>query len=164
MGLLSGLVTGTIGSAFDAASQRVKQYERRKAEEAYSEALDKYSGEEGQKLAKENAAQLAQNQMAAAQSAAQSSARTSGMGKAASAALGGQAGGQAYSQNFQQGYQTELARNQQAIENAKAKLDETAALENEAYQRKLGSQGLLGSLFGSDENLKTLYMKIKETE
>lgn len=136
---------------------------RNRAGREYEETLSKYSGEEGQRLAKENAAGLAQNQMAAAQSAAQSAARTSGMGKAASAALGGQAGGQAYSQNFQQGYQTELARNQQAIENAKAKLDEMAALENEAYQRRIGNLGFLGGLF-SDENLKTLYMKIKETE
>lgn len=163
MGLLSGLLTGTYGAAVDTVSQRAKQAERMSAEQDYKKALKEYSGEEGQALAKKNAAQLAQNQMAAAQSAAQSSARTSGMGKAASAALGGQAGGQAYSQNFQQSYQTELARNQQAIENAKAKLDEYAALENEAYQRKLGSQGLIGSLF-SDENLKTLYYKIKETE
>ncbi len=149
-----------------------RKKKRRAAEDEYADILKTYSGESGQKLAKENAAQLAQNQMAAAQSAAQSSARTSGMGKAASAALGGQAGGQAYSQNFQQGYQTELARNQQAIENAKAKLDEMAALENEEYQRKLGQSGVFGSLFGgsagsffgSDERIKTLYYKIKETE
>lgn len=133
----------------------------KKAEDEYASVLNKYSGEAGQKLAKENAAQLAQNQMAAAQSAAQSSARTSGMGKAASAALGGQAGGQAYSQNFQQGYQTELARNQQAIENAKARYDEAMAKDNERYNRVMGAiPGLVSFL--SDENLKVLYKKIKE--
>lgn len=132
------------------------------AEQEYADTLNKYSGEAGQKLAKENAAQLAQNQMAAAQSAAQSSARTSGMGKAASAALGGQAGGQAYSQNFQQGYQTELARNQQAIENAKARYDEAVAKDNERYSRVLGAIPGLWS-FLSDENLKILYKKIKES-
>lgn len=145
------------------AENYIEKARKNKARGDYEAAIDKYSGEKGQTLAKENAAQLAQNQMAAAQSAAQSSARTSGMGKAASAALGGQAGGQAYSQNFQQGYQTELARNQQAIENAKAKLDEAAALENESYQRRIGNLGFIGGLI-SDENLKTLYYKIKETE
>jgi hypothetical protein len=154
------MIIGAINSLIEQDKQALKKNE---AQKEYNKAIEQYSGEAGQKLAKENAAQLAQNQMAAAQSAAQSSARTSGMGKAASAALGGQAGGQAYSQNFQQGYQTELARNQQAIENAKAKLDETAALENEAYQRKLGNLGFLGTLF-SDENLKKIYYKIKEAE
>jgi hypothetical protein len=132
-----------------------------RAGEEYEDTLKKYGGEAGQKLAKENAAQLAQNQMAAAQSAAQSSARTSGMGKAASAALGGQAGGQAYSQNFQQGYQTELARNQQAIENAKAKYDASKAAEEEKYQRGMGiASTILG--FISDERLKKIYYSIKE--
>lgn len=145
------------------ADQQNAQARREAAAGEYESKIDEYSGEKGQALAKKNAAQMAQNQLAAAQAAAQSAARTSGMGKAASAALGGQAGGQAYSQNFQQGYQTELARNQQAIENAKAKLDEMAALENEAYQRRIGNLGFIGGLF-SDENLKTLYMKIKETE
>jgi hypothetical protein len=155
-------VVGRIGTSVQQNREAEKyEKEREEAQQKYKEALAQYSGEAGRKLAKENAAQLAQNQMAAAQSAAQSSARTSGMGKAASAALGGQAGGQAYSQNFQQGYQTELARNQQAIENAKAKLDEYAALENENYQRAIGSQGLLAGLF-SDENLKKIYYKIKE--
>lgn len=129
--------------------------------EEYEDALNKYGGEEGQKLAKKNAGEMAQNQLAAAQSAAQSSARTSGMGRAASAALGGQAGSQAYSQNFQQGYQTELARNQQAITNAKAKYDAAKAAEEEKYQRGMGiASTILG--FISDERLKKIYYSIRE--
>ncbi len=152
---MASAIRGFNNDAFSGSRENLAQ-----AEDDYVEALNKYGGEEGRKLATENASGLAQNQMAAAQSTAKSSARTSGMGKAASAALGGQAGATAYNQNFQQGYQVELARNQQQIENAKTRYDEAMAKDSERYSRILGAiPGLI--TFLSDERLKNLYTKIK---
>ena len=141
--------------------QQTDRYES--ASKAYQNAMNKYAGEAGWKLALEQGKQYATTAGEAARSSGYKAARTAGYGKAASYALANDAANNAINSNQNAG----VTAAQNSINNTMGMYGTNVAnkqgLDQMKYQQGRDSWGIglqtAGQLIGafSDENLKTIY-------
>jgi hypothetical protein len=140
------------------------------ASKAYEDAMNKYAGEAGWKLALDQAGQYANSAADVSRSSGYKAARTSGYGKAASYALANDAANNAAANNYSQGISSALNNNTNTLsakaQNAELKkgLDEMEYKQKkDAWATTLGTAGeiaKMGSVF-SDENLKITWLDEK---
>ena len=133
------------------------------ASDAYQNAMNKYTGEEGWKLALKQSKDYATTAGDIARSSGYKAARTAGYGKAASYALANDAVNDAVSSNLQTGVNAAINNNANTMSAQGANVTQRQGLDQMEYQQKRDAAGIglqtAGQLIGafSDENLKTVY-------
>ena len=133
------------------------------ASNAYQNALNKYAGEAGWKLALSQGKDYATTAGDVARSSGYKAARTAGYGKAASYALANDAVNDAVSSNLQTGVNAAINNNANTMSAQGANVTQRQGLDQMEYQQKRDAAGIglqtAGQLISafSDENLKTVY-------
>ena len=133
------------------------------ASDAYQNAMNKYTGEEGWKLALKQSKDYATTAGDIARSSGYKAARTAGYGKAASYALANDAVNNAVSSNLQTGVNAAINNNANTMSAHGANVTQRQGLDQMEYQQKRDAAGIglqtAGQLISafSDENLKTVY-------
>lgn len=133
------------------------------ASEAYQNAMNKYTGEAGWKLALEQGKDYATTAGDTARSSGYKAARTAGYGKAASYALANDAANNAINNNLNAGVANAQNNNASTMGMYNTNVQNQAGLDQMEYQQGRDSWGLglqaAGQVMGafSDENLKTIY-------
>ena len=133
------------------------------ASDAYQNAMNKYTGEEGWKLALKQSKDYATTAGDIARSSGYKAARTAGYGKAASYALANDAVNNAVSSNLQTGVNAAINNNANTMSAQGANVTQRQGLDQMEYQQKRDAAGIglqtAGQLISafSDENLKTVY-------
>ena len=133
------------------------------ASDAYQNAMNKYTGEEGWKLALKQSKDYATTAGDIARSSGYKAARTAGYGKAASYALANDAVNDAVSSNLQTGVNAAINNNSNTMSSQGANVTQRQGLDQMEYQQKRDAAGIglqtAGQLISafSDENLKTVY-------
>ena len=133
------------------------------ASDAYQNAMNKYTGEEGWKLALKQSKDYATTAGDIARSSGYKAARTAGYGKAASYALANDAANDAVSSNLQTGVNAAINNNANTMSSHGANVTQRQGLDQMEYQQKRDAAGIglqtAGQLISafSDENLKTVY-------
>ena len=133
------------------------------ASNAYQNALNKYAGEAGWKLALSQGKDYATTAGDIARSSGYKAARTAGYGKAASYALANDAVNDAVSSNLQTGVNAAINNNANTMSAQGANVTQRQGLDQMEYQQKRDAAGIglqtAGQLISafSDENLKTVY-------
>ena len=141
-----------------------KQTDRyQSASNAYQQAMDKYAGEAGWKLALDQGKEYATTAGDVARGSGYKAARTAGYGKAASYSLANDAANNAVNSNLQSGVNAAQANNTSTMGMHGTNVQNQAGLDQMEYQQGRDSWGIglqtAGQLIGafSDENLKTIY-------
>lgn len=141
-----------------------KQTDRyQSASNAYQQAMQKYAGEAGWKLALEQGKDYATTAGEVARGSGYKAARTAGYGKAASYALANDAANNAVNNNLQAGVNAAQANNTSTMGMHSTNVQNKAGLDQMEYQQGRDSWGIglqtAGQIIGafSDENLKTIY-------
>lgn len=133
------------------------------ASKAYQNAMDKYAGEAGWKLALQQGKEYATTAGDVARSSGYKAARTAGYGKAASYALANDAANNAVNNNLQAGVNAAQNNNTATMGMHGTNVQNKAGLDQMEYQQGRDSWGIglqtAGQIIGafSDENLKTIY-------
>ena len=133
------------------------------ASKAYQNAMNKYAGEAGWKLALEQGKDYATTAGDVARSSGYKAARTAGYGKAASYALANDAANNAVNSNLQTGINAAQNNNTATMGMHGTNVQNQAGLDQMEYQQGRDSWGIglqtAGQVIGafSDENLKTIY-------
>ena len=133
------------------------------ASDAYQNAMNKYTGEEGWKLALSQGKDYATTAGDVARSSGYKAARTAGYGKAASYSLANDAANNAVNNNLQTGVNAAINNNSNAMSAHGANVTQRQGLDQMEYQQKRDTAGIglqtAGQLISafSDENLKTVY-------
>lgn len=133
------------------------------ASKAYQNAMNKYAGEAGWKLALEQGKDYSTTAGDVARSSGYKAARTAGYGKAASYSLANDAANNAVNSNLQAGVNTAQNNNSSTMGMYGANVQNKAGLDQMEYQQGRDSWGIglqtAGQVIGafSDENLKTIY-------
>lgn len=133
------------------------------ASRAYENALNKYAGEAGWKLALNQGKDYATLAGDIARSSGYKAARTAGYGKAASYSLANDAANNAVNSNLQTGVDEAVNNNSNAMSAYGANVTHKQGLDQMKYQQNRDSWGIglqtAGQILGafSDENLKTVY-------
>lgn len=141
--------------------QQTDRYES--ASKAYQNAMDKYAGEAGWKLALQQGKEYSTTAGDVARSSGYKAARTAGYGKAASYALANDAANNAVNSNLQAGVNAAQNNNASTMGMQGTNVQNQAGLDQMQYQQGRDSWGIglqtAGQLIGafSDENLKTIY-------
>lgn len=141
--------------------QQTDRYES--ASKAYQNAMDKYAGEAGWKLALQQGKEYSTTAGDVARSSGYKAARTAGYGKAASYALANDAANNAVNSNLQAGVNAAQNNNASTMGMQGTNVQNQAGLDQMQYQQGRDSWGIglqtAGQLLGafSDENLKTIY-------
>lgn len=133
------------------------------ASKAYQNAMNKYAGEAGWKLALEQGKDYSTTAGDVARSSGYKAARTAGYGKAASYALANDAANNAVNSNLQTGVNAAQNNNTSTMRMHDTNVQNKAGLDQMEYQQGRDSWGIglqtAGQVIGafSDENLKTIY-------
>ena len=133
------------------------------ASRAYENALNKYAGEAGWKLALSQGKDYATTAGDVARSSGYKAARTAGYGKAASYSLANDAANNAINSNLQSGVNAAINNNSNALGAYGTNVAHKQGLDQMKYQQNRDSWGIglqtAGQILGafSDENLKTVY-------
>ena len=133
------------------------------ASDAYQNAMNKYTGEEGWKLALSQGKDYATTAGEVGRSSGYKAARTAGYGKAASYALANDAANNAVNNNLQTGVNAAINNNANTMSAQGANVTQRQGLDQMEYQQKRDAAGIglqtAGQLISafSDENLKTVY-------
>ena len=133
------------------------------ASRAYENALNKYAGEAGWKLALNQGKDYATTAGDVARSSGYKAARTAGYGKAASYSLANDAANNAVNSNLQTGVNAAINNNSSALGAYGTNVAHKQGLDQMKYQQNRDSWGIglqtAGQILGafSDENLKTVY-------
>lgn len=133
------------------------------ASNAYENALNKYAGEEGWKLALKQGKDYATTAGGAARSSGYKAARTAGYGKAASYSLANDAANNAINNNLQTGVNAAINNNANTMGALGTNVAHKQGLDQMNYQQNRDTAGIAlqtaGQLISafSDENLKTVY-------
>ena len=133
------------------------------ASKAYENALNKYAGEEGWKLALKQGKDYATTAGDVGRSSGYKAARTAGYGKAASYSLANDAANNAVNNNLQTGVNAAMNNNSNALGAYGTNVANKQGLDQMHYQQNRDSWGIglqtAGQILGafSDENLKTVY-------
>lgn len=133
------------------------------ASRAYQDALNKYAGEEGWKLALKQGKQYATSAGDVGRSSGYKAARTAGYGKAAAYSLANDAANNAVNSNLQSGVNAAINNNSSTMGAYGANVAHKQGLDQMNYQQNRDSWGIalqtVGQILGafSDENLKTVY-------
>ena len=133
------------------------------ASDAYQNAMNKYTGGEGWKLALSQGKDYATTAGDVARSSGYKAARTAGYGKAASYALANDAANDAIGNNLQTGVNAAINNNANTMSAQGANVTQRQGLDQMEYQQKRDAAGIglqtAGQLISafSDENLKTVY-------
>lgn len=141
--------------------QQTDRYES--ASKAYQNAMNKYAGEAGWKLALEQGKEYSTTSGDVARSSGYKAARTAGYGKAASYALANDAANNAINNNLQAGVNAAQNNNTSTMGMHGTNVQNKAGLDQMQYQQNRDSWGIglqtVGQVIGafSDENLKTIY-------
>lgn len=141
--------------------QQTDRYES--ASKAYQNAMDKYAGEAGWKLALQQGKEYSTTSGDVARSSGYKAARTAGYGKAASYALANDAANNAINNNLQAGVNAAQNNNTSTMGMHGTNVQNKAGLDQMQYQQNRDSWGIglqtVGQVIGafSDENLKTIY-------
>ena len=141
--------------------QQTDRYES--ASEAYQNAMKKYAGEAGWKLALQQGKEYSTTAGDVARSSGYKAARTAGYGKAASYALANDAANNAVNSNLQAGVNAAQNNNASTMGMQGTNVQNQAGLDQMQYQQGRDSWGIglqtAGQILGafSDENLKTIY-------
>lgn len=141
--------------------QQTDRYEN--ASKAYQNAMDKYAGEAGWKLALQQGKEYSTTAGDVARSSGYKAARTAGYGKAASYALANDAANNAVNSNLQAGVNVAQNNNASTMGMQGTNVQNQAGLDQMQYQQGRDSWGIglqtAGQVIGafSDENLKTIY-------
>lgn len=141
--------------------QQTDRYES--ASKAYQNAMNKYAGEAGWKLALEQGKEYSTTSGDVARSSGYKAARTAGYGKAASYALANDAANNAVNSNLQTGVNAAQNNNASTMGMHGTNVQNKAGLDQMQYQQNRDSWGIglqtVGQVIGafSDENLKTIY-------
>ena len=141
------------------------------ATKAYEEAMKKYSGEAGWKLALDQAGQYAENAANVARGSGYKAARTAGYGKAASYALANDAANNASANNYNAGISHALGNNSAALNAQATNVDIQKGLDETKYKRKkdgwatgLETAGEIAQVVSafSDKDLKIVWLEDKK--
>lgn len=141
--------------------QQTDRYES--ASKAYQNAMNKYAGEAGWKLALQQGKEYSTTAGDVARSSGYKAARTAGYGKAASYALANDAANNAVNSNLQAGVNAAQNNNVSTMGMQGTNVQNQAGLDQMQYQQDRDSWGIglqtAGQVIGafSDENLKTIY-------
>lgn len=141
--------------------QQTDRYES--ASKAYQNAMNKYAGEAGWKLALQQGKEYSTTAGDVARSSGYKAARTAGYGKAASYALANDAANNAVNSNLQAGVNAAQNNNASTMGMQGTNVQNQAGLDQMQYQQGRDSWGIglqtAGQVIGafSDENLKTIY-------
>lgn len=141
--------------------QQTDRYEN--ASKAYQEAMNKYAGEAGWKLALDKGKEYTTTAGEAARSSGYKAARTAGYGKAASYSLANDAANNAVNSNIQTGVNAAQNNNNNTLGAYGTNVQNQAGLDEMRYKQNRDSWGIglgaTGQVIGafSDENLKTIY-------
>ena len=133
------------------------------ASRAYQNALNKYAGEEGWKLALKQGKEYATSAGDIGRSSGYKAARTAGYGKAASYSLANDAANNAINSNLQSGVNAAVNNNASTMGAYGTNVANQQGLDQMNYQQNRDSWGIglqtAGQILGafSDENLKTIY-------
>lgn len=133
------------------------------ASDAYQNALNKYAGEAGWKLALSQGKDYATTAGEAGRSSGYKAARTAGYGKAAAYSLANDAANNAISNNLQTGVNAAINNNANTMGALGTNVAHKQGLDQMEYQQKRDAAGIglqtAGQLISafSDENLKTVY-------
>lgn len=133
------------------------------ASDAYQNAMNKYTGEEGWKLALSQGKDYATTAGEVGRSSGYKAARTAGYGKAASYSLANDAANNAVNNNLQTGVNAAINNNANTMSAQGANVTQRQGLDQMEYQQKRDAAGIglqtAGQLISafSDENLKTVY-------
>ena len=133
------------------------------ASNAYQNALNKYAGEEGWKLALKQGKDYATTAGDIGRSSGYKAARTAGYGKAASYSLANDAANNAINNNLQTGVNAAMNNNSATMGAYGANVAHKQGLDQMHYQQNRDTAGIAlqtaGQILGafSDENLKTVY-------
>ena len=133
------------------------------ASKAYQNALNKYAGEEGWKLALKQGKDYATTAGDIGRSSGYKAARTAGYGKAASYSLANDAANNAVNSNLQTGVNAAMNNNAATMGAYGTNVAHKQGLDQMHYQQNRDSWGIglqtAGQILGafSDENLKTVY-------
>lgn len=133
------------------------------ASKAYQNAMNKYAGEAGWKLALQQGKEYSTTAGDVARSSGYKAARTAGYGKAASYALANDAANNAVNSNLQVGVNAAQNNNVSTMGMQGTNVQNQAGLDQMHYQQDRDSWGIglqtAGQIIGafSDENLKTIY-------
>lgn len=137
------------------------------ASKAYQNAMDKYSGEAGWKLALQQGKDYSTTAGDVARGSGYKAARTAGYGKAASYSLANDAANNAIANNLQAGVNSAQNNNTATVGMHGTNVTNQAGLDQMDYQQGRDSWGIglqtAGQIIGafSDEKLKTIYGKDK---
>ena len=133
------------------------------ASDAYQNAMNKYTGEEGWKLALKQGKDYATTAGDVARSSGYKAARTAGYGKAASYSLANDAANNAVNNNLQTGVNAAINNNSNTMGAYGTNVAHKQGLDQMHYQQDRDTAGIAlqtaGQIIGafSDENLKTVY-------
>ena len=133
------------------------------ASKAYQNALNKYAGEEGWKLALKQGKDYATSAGDIGRSSGYKAARTAGYGKAASYSLANDAANNAINSNLQTGVNAAMNNNASTMGAYGTNVAHQQGLDQMNYQQNRDTAGIAlqtaGQILGafSDENLKTVY-------
>ena len=133
------------------------------ASDAYQNAMNKYTGEEGWKLALKQGKDYATTAGEVGRSSGYKAARTAGYGKAASYSLANDAANNAVNNNLQTGVNAAINNNANTMSALGTNVSHKQGLDQMHYQQDRDTAGIAlqtaGQLLGafSDENLKTVY-------
>ena len=133
------------------------------ASNAYQNALNKYAGEAGWKLALNQGKDYATTAGDIGRSSGYKAARTAGYGKAASYSLANDAANNAINSNLQTGVNAAMNNNASTMGAYGTNVAHKQGLDQMNYQQNRDSWGIglqtAGQIIGafSDENLKTVY-------
>lgn len=133
------------------------------ASNAYQDALNKYAGEAGWKLALKQGKDYATSAGDVGRSSGYKAARTAGYGKAASYSLANDAANNAINSNLQSGVNAAMNNNAATMGAYGTNVAHKQGLDQMNYQQNRDSWGIalqtVGQILGafSDENLKTVY-------
>ena len=133
------------------------------ASKAYQNALNKYAGEEGWKLALKQGKDYATSAGDVGRSSGYKAARTAGYGKAASYSLANDAANNAINSNLQSGVNAAMNNNASTMGAYGTNVAHKQGLDQMNYQQNRDTAGIalqtVGQILGafSDENLKTVY-------
>ena len=133
------------------------------ASKAYQEAMNKYAGEAGWKLALSQGKDYATTAGDIGRSSGYKAARTAGYGKAASYSLANDAANNAINSNLQTGVNAAMNNNAATMGAYGNNVAHKQGLDQMHYQQNRDSWGIglqtAGQILGafSDENLKTVY-------
>ena len=133
------------------------------ASKAYQNALNKYAGEEGWKLALKQGKDYATTAGDIGRSSGYKAARTAGYGKAAAYSLANDAANNAINSNLQTGVNAAVNNNASTMGAYGTNVAHKQGLDQMNYQQNRDTAGItlqtIGQILGafSDENLKTVY-------